>query len=67
MINSDDNKAGLCRVTYTTETRGCYFITVRFDGEHIVGSPFKAYIQGRFTVHPIVSQRHKTRLLLSVD
>lgn len=45
-LNCDDNKKGLCRITYTAEVAGLYNVNVKFDGQHIVGSPFKAVMEG---------------------
>lgn len=46
-IKCDDNQQGLCRISYTAETPGEYFVSIKFDDEHIVGSPFRAIISGK--------------------
>lgn len=47
-ITCDDNKNGLCRVTYVTTVEGDYDVIIKFDGQHIVGSPFKANMSGKY-------------------
>ncbi|XP_067932451.1 filamin-A-like isoform X2 [Watersipora subatra] len=45
-IVCQDNDDGTCTVTYLPTEPGLYNIVVKFDDEHIMGSPFTAYIAG---------------------
>ena len=45
-IVCQDNDDGTCTVTYLPTEPGLYNIVVKFDDEHILGSPFTAYIAG---------------------
>ena len=46
-ITCNDNKNGLCRVSYVPAAEGNYDVIIKFDDQHIVGSPFKANISGK--------------------
>lgn len=51
-IDTDDNKRGLCRVKYVCPIEGDYEVLIKFDGQHVVGSPFKVHINGKILVCP---------------
>jgi len=46
-IVCQDNDDGTCTVTYLPTEPGLYSVVVKFDDEHILGSPFTSYIAGR--------------------
>jgi len=46
-IVCQDNDDGTCTVTYLPTEPGLYNVVVKFDDEHILGSPFTSYIAGR--------------------
>lgn len=46
-IVCQDNDDGTCTVTYLPTEPGLYNVVVKFDDEHILGSPFTAYIAGK--------------------
>lgn len=48
-IVCQDNDDGTCTVTYLPTEPGLYNVVVKFDDDHIVGSPFTAYIAGKYT------------------
>ncbi|MGH0181265.1 UNVERIFIED_CONTAM: hypothetical protein FKN15_020597 [Acipenser sinensis] len=62
-ISCTDNKDGTCTVTYLPTLPGQYSILVRYNDEHIVGSPFSARVTGetlpetRAHQHPLCSRR----------
>ncbi|XP_076819806.1 filamin-A-like isoform X4 [Clavelina lepadiformis] len=43
-ITCEDNKDGTCSVSYLPTAPGEYLVTVKFDDEHIPGSPYTANI-----------------------
>ncbi|XP_019753210.1 filamin-C-like isoform X3 [Hippocampus comes] len=45
-ISCKDNKDGTCTVSYLPTAPGDYIIIVKFDDQHIAGSPFTAKITG---------------------
>nr|XP_026692720.1 filamin-B isoform X9 [Ciona intestinalis] len=45
-ITCQDNKDGTCSVTYLPTAPGEYTVTVKFDDQHIPGSPYTANISG---------------------
>uniref|UniRef100_H2ZJ16 Uncharacterized protein n=1 Tax=Ciona savignyi TaxID=51511 RepID=H2ZJ16_CIOSA len=45
-ITCEDNKDGTCSVSYLPTAPGEYTVTVKFDDQHIPGSPFTANISG---------------------
>lgn len=45
-ISCKDNKDGTCTVSYLPTAPGDYNIIVKFDNNHIPGSPFTAKITG---------------------
>ena len=45
-ILCEDHKDGTCTVSYLPTAPGLYKILVKFDDEHIPGSPFLARIAG---------------------
>ncbi|XP_077449767.1 filamin-C-like isoform X2 [Stigmatopora argus] len=45
-ISCKDNKDGTCTVSYLPTAPGDYIVIVKFDDEHIGGSPFAAKITG---------------------
>lgn len=49
-INCVDNKDGTCSVTYLPTLPGDYNILVKYNYEHIAGSPFNARIIGQSAV-----------------
>ena len=49
-IVCQDNDDGTCTVTYLPTEPGLYNIVVKFDDEHILGSPFTAYIAGELVL-----------------
>jgi len=53
-ITCDDNKRGLCRVCYVTQAEGEYHVIIKFDGQNIIGSPFKALIYGGYLAKVLV-------------
>lgn len=46
-IVCQDNDDGTCTVTYLPTEPGLYNVVVKFDDDHILGSPFTAYIAGK--------------------
>nr|XP_057923391.1 filamin-C isoform X2 [Doryrhamphus excisus] len=53
-ISCKDNKDGTCTVSYLPTAPGDYNVIVKFDDEHILGSPFSAKITGHA---PLASSR----------
>ncbi|KAI1892165.1 hypothetical protein AGOR_G00130460 [Albula goreensis] len=49
-INCVDNEDGTCTVSYLPITPGLYNILVKYNDQHISGSPFQARITGEETV-----------------
>eukprot|EP00095_Tigriopus_kingsejongensis_P006988 maker-scaffold430_size173499-snap-gene-0.40 protein:Tk06988 transcript:maker-scaffold430_size173499-snap-gene-0.40-mRNA-1 annotation:"filamin-a isoform x3" len=45
VVDFKDRKDGSCHVSYTVEEPGEYTVGIRFNDQHIPGSPYKAYIQ----------------------
>lgn len=48
-IVCDDNQHGLCRVKYSCPAEGNYEVLIKFDGQHVVGSPFRVHIYGKLS------------------
>lgn len=48
-----DNKDGTCTVSYLPTLPGDYNILVKYNDEHIAGSPFTARITGQAPMHNI--------------
>lgn len=59
-ISCKDNKDGTCTVSYLPTAPGDYNIIVKFDDEHIPGSPFTAKITGN--TPPITRLHHSPDL-----
>lgn len=51
-IVCQDNDDGTCTVTYLPTEPGLYNVVVKFDDEHILGSPFTSYIAGTYQPSP---------------
>ena len=49
-MNCTDNKDGTCTVEYVPVEEGDYDIAIKFDDEHIPGSPFQVRISTKFSV-----------------
>jgi filamin len=45
IVDFKDRKDGSCHVSYTVEEPGEYSVGIRFNDQHIPGSPYKIYIQ----------------------
>lgn len=52
-ISCVDNKDGTCTVSYLPTLPGDYNILVKYNDEHIAGSPFTARITGQAPMHNI--------------
>lgn len=52
-ISCVDNKDGTCTVSYLPTLPGDYNILVKYNDEHIAGSPFTARITGEAPMHNI--------------
>lgn len=50
-ITCQDNDDGTCSVSYLPTEPGLYNIVVKFDDEHIMGSPFTSYIAGMLLLY----------------
>ena len=68
-IDTDDNKKGLCRVKYVCPIEGLYEVLIKFDGQHVVGSPFKVRINGKTTIFiPYIARKSlKCRKVLNLQ
>ena len=68
-IDTDDNKKGLCRVKYVCPIEGLYEVLIKFDGQHVVGSPFKVRINGKTTIFiPYIARKSlKCRKILNLQ
>lgn len=56
-INCVDNKDGTCSVSYLPTLPGDYNILVKYNEDHIPGSPFTARITGETDTHTITLTR----------
>ncbi len=45
VVDFKDRKDGSCHVSYTVEEPGEYAVGIRFNDQHIPGSPYRVYIQ----------------------
>lgn len=42
-----DNKNGTYDVTYTPPTAGAYVVDIKWDGDHVEGSPYRVTVENR--------------------
>lgn len=57
-ISCVDNKDGTCSVSYLPTLPGDYNILVRYNEDHIPGSPFTARITGQTLTHADAAAMH---------
>ncbi|XP_078803935.1 filamin-B isoform X4 [Oryzias latipes] len=60
-ISCVDNKDGTCTVSYLPTLAGRYNILVKYNDEHIAGSPFTARIAGQLHGRTRVHERRRAR------
>lgn len=54
------------RISYTPMAPGNYLISIKYGGQHIVGSPFKAKVTGQEGLSPYITSRVSLLLLLII-
>uniref|UniRef100_A0A3Q1HBS1 Calponin-homology (CH) domain-containing protein n=1 Tax=Anabas testudineus TaxID=64144 RepID=A0A3Q1HBS1_ANATE len=65
-IQTEDLEDGTCGVTYCPTEPGNYIVSIRFNEEHVPGSPFTVQVTGEGRIRESITRRQKAASVASV-